>query len=122
MIFKGYSKVFSTLGNEQYNTISDFWNEIMQKYNVEKLRGLGFNWTDTTIEYIIGLKSNEKFENTNYEWKEIELPDDNWEIVEGRTDNLEKIYNDIYRISSLKYEIEMFDEDGKCKIMYIRNV
>jgi len=122
MIFKGYSKFFSTLGNVQYNTISDFWDEIMQKYNVENLRGLGFNWTDTTIEYIIGLKSNEKFENTNYEWKEIELPDDNWEIVEGITDNLEKIYNDIYRISSLKYEIEMFDKDGKCKIMYIRNI
>ena len=29
-----------------------------EKYDIENLRGLGFNWTETTIEYVIGLKNN----------------------------------------------------------------
>lgn len=120
MIFKGYSKVFSTLNNKQYNLIGYFWDEMILKYDIENLRGLGFNWTETTIEYVIGLKSNEKFDNLNYEWKEIELPDENWEEIEGNTNELAQIYTDIYKISSLKYEIEMFYKNETCKIMYIR--
>lgn len=121
MIFKGYSKVFSTTNNQQYSSIGDFWDEMTAIYDLEELRGLGFNWTETTIEYVIGLKNNEKFNVDNYEWKEIELPDENWEIAEGKTDELSKIYTDIYKISSLKYEIEMFYKNDTCKIMYIRN-
>ena len=121
MIFKGHSKIFSTINNKQYESIGDFWDEMILKYGIENLRGLGFNWTETTIEYIIGLKNNEKFDNVNSIWKEIELPDDRWEIVVGKTDNLEKIYEDIYRISDLKYEIEKFNNDGTCEIMYIRD-
>ena len=121
MIFKGHSKIFSTINNKQYESIGDFWDEMILKYDIENLRGLGFNWTKTTIEYIIGLKNNEKFDNVNSIWKEIELPDDRWEIVVGKTDNLEKIYEDIYRISDLKYEIEKFNNDGTCEIMYIRD-
>ena len=121
MIFKGYSKIFSTINNKQYKLIGDFWDEMISKYNIENLRGLGFNWTETTIEYIIGLKSNEKFDNINASWKEIELPDYKWETVDGLTENLSKIYADIYRESALKYEIEMFNNDGTCKIMYIRD-
>ena len=121
MIFKGYSKVFTTTNNQQYSSIGDFWDEMTTIYDLEELRGLGFNWTETTIEYVIGLKNNEKFNVDNYEWKEIELPDENWEIAEGKTDELSKIYTDIYKISSLKYEIEMFYKNDTCKIMYIRN-
>ena len=39
----------------------------------------------------------------------------------SKTENLPKIYEDIYKISNLKYEIEMFNNDGSCKIMYIRD-
>lgn len=120
MIFKGYSRVFSTLNNKQYMLIGEFWDELLLKHNMEDLRGLGFNWTDTTIEYVIGLKNNGKINNIMYEWKEINLPEDKWEIVEGKTDELDKIYKEIYRKSNLKYEIEMFNNDGSCKIMYIR--
>lgn len=35
MIFKGYSKVFSTIDNEQYKSIGDFWKEMLLKYNME---------------------------------------------------------------------------------------
>ena len=30
-----------------------------EKYGRENLRGLGYNWTDTTIEYVIGLKKEQ---------------------------------------------------------------
>ena len=121
MIFKGYSRVFSTVDNDQYNSIGDFWDEMMLKYDIEDLRGLGFNWTSTTIEYVIGLKNNEKFDGFDYEWKEIELPNENWEKIKGKTNELSKIYTEIYKISSLKYEIEMFYKDENCEIMYIRD-
>ena len=58
MFFKGYSKVFSTLDNKQYDLIGEFQDEMTEKYDIENLRGLGFNWTETTIEYVIGLKNN----------------------------------------------------------------
>ena len=120
MIFKGYSRVFSTINNEQYNLIGEFWDEILLKHDMEELRGLGYNWKDKNIEYVIGLKNNEKINDVNYDWKEINIPDDKWEIVNGKTDELDKIYDDIYKISNLKYEIEIFNNDGTCKIMYIR--
>ena len=121
MIFKGYSRVFSTVDNDQYNSIGNFWDEMILKYDIEDFRGLGFNWNDTTIEYVIGLKNNEKFDGFDYEWKEIELPNENWEKIKGKTNELSKIYTEIYKISSLKYEIEMFYKDETCEIIYIRD-
>ena len=91
MIFKGYSKVFSTTNNQQYSSIGDFWDEMTAIYDLEELRGLGFNWTETTIEYVIGLKNNEKFNVDNYEWKEIELPDYKTNKIESvKTNELDK--------------------------------
>ena len=56
MKFIGISRVFSTINNEQYKTIGTFWDELSEEYGMENLRGLGYNWTDDTIEYVIGLK------------------------------------------------------------------
>ena len=50
----------------------------------------------------------------------IELPDSGWTVVEGNTDNLKDIYNEIYKSGVLTYEIETFTENGKCKIKYYR--
>lgn len=76
-----------------------------EKYGRENLRGLGYNLTDTTIEYVIGLKKGTIPEaNCN-----VELPDDGWTYTEGRTDELALLYSLIYIQGSLKYEIETFD-------------
>ena len=56
MKFIGIKRTFSTINNEQYKTINAFWDEMIKKYGMENLKGLGYNWTDTTIEYVIGLK------------------------------------------------------------------
>ena len=116
MEFKGISRVFSTVGEQQYNTIGVFWDELSEQYGRENLRGLGYNWTSTSIEYVIGLIVGE-IDGWNVS---VTLPEDGWKRVKGRTEKLEEIYNDIYRDGPLKYEIEMFDDDGNCIIDFIR--
>lgn len=116
MEFKGIRRIFSTVGNQQYKTIGAFWDELSKLYGIENLRGLGYNWTNTTIEYVIGLIAGE-IDGWNVS---IPLPDDGWQRVEGRTENLREIYNNIYRDGPLKYEIEMFNDDGNCIIDFVR--
>lgn len=72
MEFKGISRTFSTVGEKQYETIGEFWNEMSRIYGRENLRGLGYNWTDTSIEYVIGLIDGD-MEGSNID---VILPDD----------------------------------------------
>ena len=116
MVFVGICRVFSTVGEQQYETIGAFWDEISARYGLENLRGLGYNWTETTIEYVIGLKEG-TIDGADCV---VQLPDTDWVIVSGKTSDLGKIYDEIYRDGALRYEIETFDEDGSCVIMYRR--
>ena len=123
MKFCGYGRVFSTVNDEQYITIGDFWDEMSQIYGLEAIRGLGLNWTGCSMEYIIGLKSGEVFDlpkHMEVEYREIELPYEGWETADGITDELPKIYGEIYKRGALRYEIETFFESGDCKIEYYR--
>lgn len=116
MIIKGIKKTFSTINNVQYDFIGKFWDEISCKYGIENLLGIGYNWTENTIDYIIGLKVGDIIGFNAI----LELPDNGWEIVVGKTDELDKIYDNIYKNGVLKFEIETFDEDGNCEIRFIR--
>ena len=116
MLFIGISKEFSLLNEDQYNTIGDFCDEMALIYGLENLQGLGYLWNDNKISYAIGLKVG-KIKDFNLS---IELPDENWTEVYGKTTNLKEIYDEIYKSGSLKYEIETFTEDGKCLIKYYR--
>ena len=116
MTFFGISRVFSTENDAQYESIGIFWDELSKKYGRNNLRGLGYNWTANTIEYVIGLKEG-KIEGYNCS---VELPDDNWKKAEGKLSDLGKIYEEIYKGGSLKYEIEMIYDDGHCEILYRR--
>lgn len=116
MNFHGISRVFSTEGQQQYRTIGIFWQEMSEKHGRGNLRGLGYNWTAQTIEYVIGLKDG-IIEGAN---RRVELPNSGWEIVRGQTDDLGKIYDAIYKDGALLYEIEMFTDDGTCEIQYYR--
>ena len=116
MIFKGISKEFSLLNEDQYNTIGDFWDEMALIYGLENLQGLGYKWADGKIYYAIGLKVGE-IRDCDFT---IELPDVGWTIVNGKTDDLKEIYNEIYKNDALTYEIETFDNDGTCQIKYYR--
>ena len=116
MKFIGISRVFSTINNEQYETIGAFWDELSEAYGMENLRGLGYNWTNDSIEYVIGSKDG-VIDNQNCI---INLPEEGWIIVTGNTNDLSKLYEDIYKNGPLLYEIEMFNENGTCEIWYIR--
>ena len=117
MVFTGVSKVFSTENRAQYETIGAFWDGMSEKYGLENLRGLGYNWTDNSIKYVIGLKDG-IIDQANCE---VELPDDDWITVCGKTAELSRIYNRIYEDGSLTYEIETFTKAGDCEIRYYRS-
>ena len=116
MIFKGIGKTFSIDDRQQYQTIGAFCDELSAQYGLENLQGLGYGWTESSIEYVIGLKSGE-IQGAN---RSVELPDDGWISVKGRTERLAKIYEEIYQDGSLKYEIETFTDNGDCEILYVR--
>ena len=116
MLFKGVTKVFSVCNNQQYNTIGEFWDEMSLRYGLENLQGLGYKWEGDKIYYAIGLKNGE-IEGCNFN---IELPNDGWVVVKGKTEKLKSIYDEIYKLGPLKFEIETFYEDGKCQIKYYR--
>ncbi len=116
MVFTGISRVFSTRNEQQYETIGAFWDELTNLYGLSNLRGLGYNWTEDTIEYVIGLKQGD-IEGANIS---VTLPDNGWVCVKGRTSELSSIYDRIYKDGRLKYEIETFTGDGLCEILYYR--
>ena len=116
MKFIGVSKEFSLISEEQYNTIGAFWDEMAELYGLENLQGLGYNWNGPIMSYAIGLK-NGIIENYNVC---IDLPDTNWIVVNGKTDDLKIIYDEIYKSGPLQYEIETFDLNENCKIKFIR--
>ncbi len=116
MIFTGISKTFSLIGEDQYNTIGAFWDEMADLYGLENLYGLGYGWKENTIEYAIGLKVG-IIPGANLN---ISLPDSGWITINGKTDNLKDMYDDIYKDGALTYEIETFLENGDCSIRYYR--
>ena len=116
MIFKGISKTFSLINNEQYNTIGAFWDEMADIYGLENLCGLGYNWKGSTMDYAIGFKNGD-IDNYNVS---INLPDNDWIIANGKTEELSKLYNEIYKNGALTYEIETFYENGNCVVEYYR--
>lgn len=116
MLFKGISKEFSLINEDQYNTIGDFWDEMSLLYGLENLQGLGYKWSDGKIFYAIGLKVGDI---KGYDLC-IDLPDENWTFAYGETEKLKEIYDEIYKYGSLKYEIEEFYENGKCQVKYCR--
>ena len=117
MIVKGYSKVFSTKNEEQYENIGAFWDMMAAIYGRDSLQGLGFNWQDDSIEYLIGLKEDDIPRDavpSEAVYKEVSLPDDGWHIYRGKTEKLAEIYGEIYEEGTLSCEIEMFDDSGNC--------
>ena len=117
MIFEGIGRTFSTENDQQYKTIGAFWDELSAKYGRENLQGLGYGWTERSIEYVIGLK-NDTIDGAD---RTVELPDTGWVTVRGKTADLGEIYEKIYQEGRLRYEIERFTDSGDCEIMYCRS-
>ena len=117
MIFTGISRDFDLANEDQYNTIGAFWDEMTLKYGLEQLIGLGYKWQGGKISYAIGLKHGD-IDGCNFT---SELPDDGWQTVRGKTNDLKQIYDEIYKNGALDLELEVFYENGDCEIRYYRN-
>lgn len=116
MLFEGIGRTFSTENDFQFETIGAFWDQMAEKYGRANLQGLGYGWTDRSMEYVIGL-INGKIDEAN---RAVEVPATGWKMVRGRTADLGKIYEAIYQEGRLKFEIERFTDSGDCEIMYFR--
>lgn len=128
MKFIGISKRFSTKNSIQYKDIGDYWDYFSKLYDKEKLMGLGLNWNEDSFEYVIGTTTD----HFDYDlsliqktypdciYKEIVLPEKNWLVYNGLTNELSKLYDVIYQDGILKYEIESFKNDGTCKVIIYR--
>ena len=116
MLFKGIGRTFSTENDRQFKTIGAFWDELAVKFGRKNLQGLGYGWTEQSIEYVIGLIDGE-IDGAD---RAVELPDIGWGTVRGKTADLGEIYEKIYQEGRLKYEIERFTDTGDCEIMYYR--
>ena len=116
MIFEGIGRTFSTENDRQYQTIGAFWDELSARYGRENLQGLGYGWTELSIEYVIGLKIG-RIDDAN---RTVALPDDGWVSMRGRTASLGQLYEEIYQGGRLEYEIERFTDSGDCEILYLR--
>ena len=117
MLFKGIGRIFSTENDRQFETIGAFWDELAAQYGRANLQGLGYGWTDRSIEYVVGLIDGEI---TGAD-RAVELPDTGWVAVRGKSADLGKIYEKIYQEGRLEYEIERFTDSGDCEIMYCRS-
>ena len=116
MLFKGIGRTFSTENDRQFETIGEFWDELAAKYGRANLQGLGYGWTERSIEYVIGLIGGE-IDGAD---RAVKLPDTGWGTVRGQTADIGEIYEQIYQKGRLKYEIERFTDSGDCEIMYYR--
>ena len=117
MLFKGIGRLFSTEDDRQFETIGAFWDELAVKYGRANLQGLGYGWTERSIEYVIGLIDGE-IDGAD---RAVKLPDAGWVTVRGKTADLGETYEKIYQEGRLKYEIERFTDSGDCEIMYCRS-
>ncbi len=128
MRFCGISRTFSTENEIQYENIGQYWDDFASLYGREAIKGLGFNWAEHSIEYVLGTidhalpfdmeKLREKYPDCVY--KEVELPDSGWKAYAGQTEDLSDMYGEIYQEGPLKYEIESFFEDGSCSLEIYR--
>lgn len=124
MVFKGYSLRFSTLGGRQYEDIGRYWDFFAGLCGRENLLGLGLNWEENSLEYVMGVREGCPLPEPaqvagaypDARLREVLLPEEGWLEYTGRTEALGALYEAIYRDGPLEYEIEAFGEDGSCRL------
>ena len=127
MTFRGIKIRFDCANNQQYKTIGEFWNFMNGLYPNEILKGVGCNWYDDGLDYIIGDFTPYNYDMrvikghyNNAEYVEINLPDKGWQVYHCKLDALSNLYEEIYKDGALQYEIEEIKADGNCVISIIR--
>lgn len=129
MIFKGIKVTFSIENGRQYIDIARLWDVMEKYYDVDRLSGLGLNWTKDTMDYIIGFRDNSmtnevlkviKPHFTSAEYVIKLLPNRDWKKYKGHVSKIKEKYSEIWKAGAVKYEIETFDKDGNMKLLIHR--
>lgn len=129
MIFKGIKVTFSTENGRQYIDIAKFWDAMEKYYDVDRLSGLGLNWTKNTMDYIIGFRDNSMTNEvlkvikpyyTSAEYVIKLLPNRDWKKYKGHVSKIKEKYSEIWKAGAVKFEIETFDKDGNMKLLIHR--
>ncbi len=132
MIYKGYKIKVRCINWEQIEVLNKYWRYVSSYVNIEKIVGLGMNWTDDYLyfDYALGVIDDEKtlkklknidFSETdfNVEYIEIELPNiEEWKNFKGKNSNIKQIYeNDVNCYEkSYDYELEYIDSRKNIEI------
>ena len=87
------------------------------KHGRANLQGLGYGWMDRSIEDVIALVDGE-MDGAD---RAVELPENGWMTVRGRTADLAENCKTICREGGLQLEIERFKENGDCVVTYCRS-
>jgi len=129
MIFKGIKVTFSTENGRQYIDIAKFWDTMEKHYDVDRLSGLGLNWTKNTMDYIIGFRDNSMTNEvlkvikpyyTSAEYVIKLLPNRDWKKYKGHVSKIKETYSEIWKAGAVKFEIETFDKDGNMELLIHR--
>lgn len=132
MIYKGYKIRVRCIDWEQVEVLNKYWRYVSSYIDIEKIVGLGMNWTDDYLyfDYALGVIDDEKtlkklksidFSKTdfNVEYIEIELPSiEEWESFKGKNSDVRQIYeNDVSCYErSYDYELEYIDSKRNIEI------
>ena len=128
MKFTGVLRRFDCSNNKQFNDIGEFLDLMSKIIDKNEIKGLGFNWQNNHLDYIIG-DLKEEFNYSidiilkTYPTSKIvtvDLPDNGWKIYQGKLKDIKNIYEKIYRDGPLDYEIEEIDTKGNFKVSILR--
>lgn len=126
LTFIGIGRKFSIIGEDQYNTIGRFWDLMSKFTNKDDLIGFGCNWTKTDMEYYIGfiydvdyadILNNLNSKMKNLKIAKFKLGTNDWNLYEGKTKNISKMYDFIWTDKVVTSELEFFTNDGNCYLL-----
>lgn len=123
MIFRGYKIRVRCINWEQEAYLGKFWDYASNYIDINKLIGLGMNWTKDYLyfDYVLGVidreEELEKLKHINFleggfeaTYIEIDLPDKGWTSFKGKAKELRKIYDNIDSLNKqYDYELEYID-------------
>jgi predicted transcriptional regulator YdeE len=127
MTYHGIKLTFNCKNHGQYTNIPIFFKVMQAAHPNTKLLGVGYSWKGSSFEYLIGNPEHSWFnieevkrDLPKAELHTVELPDVGWETHKGLTRQLQDMYEKIWDMGDVKYEIEEFFEDGTCIILIHR--
>lgn len=125
-------KRWSVDNKEQYAKIARFWETVEEYVDCKYLQGYGTDWSNDNGEeflygiiFVDGTLSQEVINAVRKEIPNIKvdnsflIPARYSETFEGKTADIEGLYDKIWSIGPVEHELEEFSSDGNCKIHII---